>query len=219
MKVGISPNSNFIFQIKINMFSGLDLVSRDSNCLWMLRMRVWRQGSGRSMFTGIGRFRREFNWINQSGGLSIVSEIKVVLEFNLQKELRRCETTKGCEKHYIERTIAGETIYEIERSCKRDDVCYSEYVNCHDVHVSFFIKLGPWVFLQLQDGKDKIGQECVSCCSGNLCNDIRKYYLNPILFISIILLSLLNWSINWKILDLDSFILTKQSSFWHAPIT
>ena len=84
----------------------------------------------------------------------------LVPKLNHKIELRRCETTKGCEKHYIERTIAGETIYEIERSCKRDDVCYSEYVNCHDVHVSFRqpirLKHADGVNLKLFFRKEKI---------------------------------------------------------------
>ena len=87
------------------------------------------------MFTAIRRFRQGFNL--KLRGLLIFCATIPVLKLNHKTELRRCETTKGCEKHYIERTIAGETIYEIDRSCKRDDVCYSEYVNCHDVHVSF----------------------------------------------------------------------------------
>ena len=60
------------------------------------------------------------------------------LNSNNAKGLSRCETTKGCGKHYIEKTInGGETMYVIERSCKSDDVCYSDYVNCHDIHVCF----------------------------------------------------------------------------------
>ena len=55
------------------------------------------------------------------------------------KDSGTCETTKGCEKHYSEKTIAGETIFEITRSCKHDDICYTEYVNCHDLHVSVII--------------------------------------------------------------------------------
>ena len=122
---------------KFHTFSGLDLAFWSCNCLWMLRMQIRWERSRKSMFTAIRRFRQGFNKISQKwrGSLIFCATIPI-LNLNHKTELTRCETTKGCEKHYIERTIAGETIYEIERSCKRDDVCYSEYVNCHDVHVS-----------------------------------------------------------------------------------
>ena len=136
--------------------------------------------------------------ISQLRGSVISAATILLLKLNHKTDLRRCETTKGCEKHYIERTIAGETIYEIERSCKRDDVCYSEYVNCHDVHVSFHQSLREFginhmngvkclFHFLLKEDKDKIGQECESCCSGNLCNDVGKDFLNPIMIICIIL--------------------------------
>ena len=49
----------------------------------------------------------------------------------------------GCEKHYnVTTNLAGETIYGIERACKRDYLCVSEYDNCHDVHVSFSQPIG-----------------------------------------------------------------------------
>merc|ERR1712131_20307 len=97
-------------------------------------------------------------------------------------ELKRCdsgqgESNRGCRKQLDERTIAGETIYTIQRLCApADNICTENWASCGPVY----------------DGQEKIGQNCGSCCTGNLCNDGVKYHLSPVLIICILILSFLN---------------------------
>ena len=63
--------------------------------------------------------------------------------FNPKKELKRCdsgqgESNRGCRKVLDERTIAGETIYTIQRLCALpDNICTENWASCGPVYVSY----------------------------------------------------------------------------------